>query len=236
MDDKLKESVEALVSSIFSEKEEADIRNKTEDALKKSAETINELTTSLEDKNSEVEEQASNILKFEEEVKRFESELEAAKKETEEVSNKVVEAETLLDDMRKDKAAEERFSVLEVDGVARVDKKEQLVKIREMSDDEFVSYKDELVALRATILAELKANKDDVNKDDNASGDNSDNASSDDDASGSDDATGDLDTTPVQVSAGKAIAAAMNFEITPSDDTMKRYADLGKAMAESMSK
>lgn len=220
MDDKLKENVEALVASIFSEKEESDMRTKTEDALQKSAATIDELTTSLEGKNSEVSELTSNISTLDEEITGLKSELEAAKKETEEVSKKMEDAESSLNDMKKDQAATERFAVLTEAGVARVDKGEQLLKIKEMSDEDFVSYKEELMAVRAAILAELAADADKKSVDADA-----------DNASDNKDVDAKLDTTPAQIDADTTVNAALNLEVASTDDMATKYSDLGKAMA-----
>ena len=54
MDKKLKEDIESIVTSIFSEKEQANQRQKTQDALNDSAETIENLTQSLEDIKTEL--------------------------------------------------------------------------------------------------------------------------------------------------------------------------------------
>ena len=50
----LKNEIESIVAVIFSEKEEADVRKKTEMALQESAEKIQELTTCLEERNEEI--------------------------------------------------------------------------------------------------------------------------------------------------------------------------------------
>ena len=54
IDQKVKKEIEEVVASIFSEKEEEDARQRTEDALSTSASTIEELTTTLEGRNTEV--------------------------------------------------------------------------------------------------------------------------------------------------------------------------------------
>ena len=42
---------------------------------------------------------------------------------------------------------------------------------------------------------------------------------------------GEVETPAANIDPGKAVAAAMNLEIFPSDDLMKKYGDLGQAMA-----
>ena len=225
MEDKLKESVEALVASIFSEKEEINMRTKTEDALKKSAATIDDLTVSLEGKNSEVSELTSNTSTLNDEITGLKSELEAAKKETEDASKKAEDVESLLNDMKKDQAAAKRFVVLKEAGVARVDEKEQVLRIKEMSDDDFVSYKDELIAVRSAILEELKATKVEGSTDGNTDDtlDNKDEKSSE-----------GLDTVPAQINDDTAVTAALNLEVASTDDITEKMAELGKAMASAM--
>jgi hypothetical protein len=51
---KLKKDIEAHVAAIFSEKEEAEMRKQTEQALQKAATTIEDLTNALEERNAEL--------------------------------------------------------------------------------------------------------------------------------------------------------------------------------------
>lgn len=156
----LKTQVATLVDDLFNEKEEAEIRRKTEVELEKAASTISELTSTLEEKNAEVAELAEKISEMEANSTELESELEAAKKELEEATTKLAESEQTLEDMRKDRAAELRMAELEDAGVARSDRESQMAKVREMTEEDFASYKDELVSIREAVVAELeKASK-----------------------------------------------------------------------------
>ena len=47
--------VAQVVENLFNEKEEAEIRRKTEEELQKAASSISDLTSALEEKNTEVE-------------------------------------------------------------------------------------------------------------------------------------------------------------------------------------
>ena len=58
--------------------------------------------------------------------------------------------------MKKDRAAEVRMADLEDAGVARSDRDSQVTKVREMTDEDFASYKDELVSIREAVVAELE--------------------------------------------------------------------------------
>jgi len=154
--DELKTQVAALVASLFDEKEEAEIRSATEAELEKAASAISDLTSALEEKNAEVAEVDEKLTASDARVKELETELEAAQKELETANEKLGKSEQALEDMKKDRAAEVRMSELEDAGVARSDKEDQLAKVREMSDEDFASYKDELVSIREAVVAELK--------------------------------------------------------------------------------
>lgn len=154
--DELKTQVAALVASLFDEKEEAEIRSATEAELGKAASAISDLTSALESKNTEAAEMEEKLTASDARVKELESELEAAKTESETANEKLGEVEKALEDMKKDRAAEVRMAELEDAGVARSDKQDQMAKVRDMSDEDFASYKDELVAIREAIVAELK--------------------------------------------------------------------------------
>lgn len=155
--DELKTQVAALVASLFDEKEEAEIRSATEAELGKAASAISDLTSALESKNTEAAEMEEKLTASDARVKELESELEAAKTESETANEKLGEVEKALEDMKKDRAAEVRMAELEDAGVARSDKEDQMAKVRDMSDEDFASYKDELVSIREAILAELEA-------------------------------------------------------------------------------
>ena len=154
MDEKLRKDVEAVVATIFSEQEEAEIRKQTEEALGKSATTIEELTVTLEAKNSEFEELEAKLSESEDKAKDLTTELEAAQEKIEEATKKSDEAEGALEEIRKDRATELRMKELEEAGVVS-DEEAQSGKVREMSDEDFASYRDELVSIRKAVIAEL---------------------------------------------------------------------------------
>lgn len=158
-DEVLKKQVAELVDSLFNEKEEAEIRKNTEHELEKAASTISDLTSALEEKNTEVAEVEDKLSQSEARVTELETELEAAKKELETANEKLGESEQALEDIKKDRAAEVRMAELEDAGVARSDKDNQMAKVREMSDEDFASYKDELVSIREAVVAELEKAK-----------------------------------------------------------------------------
>lgn len=255
MDKELKKQVADVVANLFNEKEEAEIRKNTEAELQKSATSISELTSALEDKNAEVAAFEEKTSENETRIQELESELEAAKTELETASTELTETKQALEDMKKDRAAEVRINELEDAGVARSDRDSQMTKVREMTDEEFASYKDELVSIREAVLAELeearasqqaeadaKAEEEAANK--AAEGETeSEEASEESEESKEEEASEESENTeeenaseeetvmPAEISPGQAAMASLNLEYIPSDDTVAKYADLGKAMA-----
>jgi len=242
MEDKLRKDVEAVVAKIFSEKEEADIRKQTEEALSKSASTIEELTDTLEARNIEFEELEAKLSETESKVKDFESEQEAARKEIEDLNKKLEESENTLEEMKKDRAAELRMKELTKAGVVS-DAEAQSLKVREMSDEDFTSYKDELVSIREAVIAELSKTeteeaeeeeveaKEDETEAKEESEEQEENAEEEEEQEEASDDTSDEEIAPANVDPGQAVSAALNMEIFPPDDMVSKYQEMGKAMA-----
>jgi hypothetical protein len=129
--------------------------------------------------------------------------------------------------MKKDKAAEERMKQLEEAGVSS-GSESQVAKIREMSDEEFASYKEERVELRNAVIAELEANKE-APAEEAAEEEVEEEAAAEEEA-----AEEEVETPPAEVDPNKAISAALNMESIPSTDLVSKYAEMGKAMAKLM--
>lgn len=239
MDEKMKNDIKAIVAEIFSDKEEVEMQKKTEAALQKSATTIEELTVTLEESSTKNEELISSVAELETSVEDLKSELEAAKKEIEEATQKLTESENTIEEMNKDRAAELRMTELEKAGVAGSDKEAQAAKVREMSEEDFASYRDELVSLREAVVAELsnsekseveekkeeaEEEKEEVSEEiteEIAEEEDSEEASEESD-----------DTPPANIDPQNAISAALNMEIQPSKGMREKYAELGNAMAD----
>lgn len=250
MDEKLKtelkSEIESVVTSIFSEKEEADIRRKTESALQESAEKVQDLTTCLEERNEEISTLTETVTEREEKIQNLESELEAAKKEVEESNDKLTGAENALEEMKKDRAAELRMTELVEAKVVDSDKEAQLVKVREMADEEFATYRDERIALRQAVIDELAAAREEEGSDEGAEGspkegseEGADEGSDEGSEDGSEEGSGEGSEEglePANIDPGQAVAAALNMEIIPTADMITKYSELGKAMAVRMTK
>ena len=239
--DKFFEDIKSVVAQIFSEKEESDKVKQTEEALQRLAVSNEELTVTLEASNEEVADLQEKLTVSDEKTIELQAGLEAAqkevgvaKKEVEEANQKISETEAALEEINKDRAAEIRMSEIEEAGIARKDSDSQLAKVREMSDEEFTEYKEELVSVREAIKAELEAAKAKVKGEGVVATENT----TQDTAGASDVNTEEenIITPPVNVSPGDAVSAAMNLEIITSKDISAKYADLGNAMAAALTK
>ena len=237
MDEKLRKDVEAVVAAIFSEQEEAEIRKQTEEALGKSATTIEELTTALEAKNSEFDELEVKLSESEDKAKDLTTELEAAQEKIEEATKKSDEAEGALEEIKKDRATELRMKELEEAGVVS-DEETQSSKVREMSDEDFASYKGELVSIREAVIAELsKAGETEEEKAAREKQEQEDADKAAAEAAAAEAAAAEeggeegTETPPANIDPGTAISAALNLEIFPTKDMKEKYGEMGKAMA-----
>lgn len=235
MEDKIRKEIEELVKNIFSEKEEADVRQRTSDALETSAQTIEELTDTLEGKMSEVAEAEAKISDLSSQIQELEAQLEAAKAEVTEKVEGLEKANKEIEDMKKDKAMDLRMSELETAGVIRANKEAQATKVREMSDEEFAAYKEELVSIRESVMTELSANKEEEDK--KAAEKAAEEAAQAEEAAKAAEeaakAEGDNaeDTPEAKIDPSQKSAAALNFEAFPAKEITEKYAKLGQAMA-----
>jgi chromosome segregation ATPase len=245
MSDQLITDVKGIVDDIFKTKEESEMKRETEKALQTSANMIDELSQSLEAKDVVLEEKKAEILNLNESISdfetkitelkdektAFENEKEAFETEKADLTTRAEEAEGKIEGMEKDLLADTRLNELKEVGVAATSEKaieDQTSKIREMSVEDFSSYKDELVAIREAIIAELDAKKgEDDNTDDANAGDGEDDSEEgseedDDDAASADDTS---------IDPAKAAFAALNMELVPGKDVVAKYLELGSQMA-----
>lgn len=248
MNEELKKDIEAAVSEIFSQKEEAEQKARTEEALQKSADVITELTDSLDALTETAKEHESEVAELVARIDELTSELEAAKNEATENANKLAESEKTIDEMKKDKAAELRMSELTTAGVALSNKEAQTAKVREMSDEDFASYKDELIAVREAVKAELAKNVEVETEEaagteeEAASEEETETAEEENEEEASEEETEEAseedaeETQPAEIDKNKAVAGALNLEVFPSDDVLAKYRKFGEAMAARMKK
>ena len=232
MEENLKKDIAAVVAEIFSQKEESEVRKQTEEALQTSASTIDELTTTLEAKNIELEEQSTKVSSLEETQAELNQKLEAAGEEKAEVETKLEEATQALEAIAKESVTKARMAELESAGVVRKDAEAQAAKVGEMSDEDFTSYKEELEAVKASIVETMEKAAADADADAAAVAAAAATAADDDSGENASDDSDDGVTPPAEVNPAIATAAAMNLEVASvSDDLAAKYADLGKALA-----
>ncbi len=242
-----KTDIQSIVNDIFSDREEADARKKTEEELKRAADTIAGLTTSLEEQNGVSEELEGKLAEANDKFSDLESKLEAAEKDLEDVKATLSTTEEDLDKMKKDKVAEERMTALTEAKILHSDVNAQREKVLAMTDEDFASYKKDLEDVRKAVEQELAKTppkeveppppeKDDAGEGDAGEGDDT---ASDDAGEGNADDAAPIDTPstpPANVAPGAAIAAALNFEVAATPDMLAKYGELGKAMADGFKK
>ena len=149
-------AVQARVEAALSSREDATARAEAEEALKEAKETFETLKASLEAKDAKIveyEEALANLdvsAPTEAEVAANEKlvELEAA---LEEANDRARVTQAALDTIAREETAASRMAELDEAGVTLDEEnaEAQYTKIRDMSDDEFQSYKSELSALKA---------------------------------------------------------------------------------------
>jgi len=238
----LERQVAAVVAELFNEKEEAEIRKNTEAKLQEAATSISELTLALEDKNAEVADFEEKISESEARIQELESELEAAKTKLETAEAKIVETENTLETMRKDRAAEVRMAELEEAGVSRVDKDSQMNKVREMTDEDFASYKEELMSIREAVVNELKKAAEEADKIAQETTETKpvekakeevveETEESTEEETAEESVEEEETAPPAQITPGQAAMASLNFEYRPTKDVTEKYRKMGEAMA-----
>lgn len=249
----LEKQVAAVVAELFDKKEETEIRKSTEIELRKAASSISDLTTELETKNGEVADLQSKLTEEETRGQELTSELEVARKDLEASNEKIGKVETEIQGMKKDRLQETRMGDLEDAGVVNSDKEGQSVKVREMTDEDFASYRSDLVSIREAVIAELAKAGEDAKTDAKAEEDAAKLAEAakkeadkevDKEAAkkedkdleeDSDNKDGEV-TPPAKITPGQAVMASLNLENRPDASILAKYADLGKAMADRWTK
>lgn len=154
--DEFNAAVQAEVERSLSSREEAQAREEAESALKEAKETFETLKASIEAKDAKIgeyEEALANLDGSEPtsaEVVANEKTVEL-EKELEEANHRAEVAEAALDTLAREETAAGRMAELAEAGVALDDEaaEAQYAKVRDMSDEDFASYKSELVALKS---------------------------------------------------------------------------------------
>ena len=149
-------AVQAEVERVLSSREEAQAREEAESALKEAKATFETLRASLEAKDAKIKEyeEALAILDGSEttdaEVAANERIVEL-EKELDEWKQRADVAQAALDTLAREETAASRMAELAESGVCLDEEaaEAQYAKVRDMSDEDFASYKSELVALKS---------------------------------------------------------------------------------------
>ena len=192
-----------------------DLEVKYNDALASIEEKEAAMVTSEDEGKKVAEELAAakeELTSTKEAFEKVKSDFEALTASNEEVVKELDGLKATMAEIEAAKVAEERYTVLESDGVAYKDKDKQIAKIKGMSEEDFASYKEELLAIKEAI---------------------SDNKGT---AAGSDDDKDDNKVALANVAKGSASTTAVSPELKVKDDIMVKYQKLGEAMAAAMKK
>lgn len=220
MEDKLKKEIETIMASIFESKEEEARRQKTEKALQDSADKIEAIEVELASARETVESKDSEIAELTKSLEEAKAEkdtlqeqkeveftaLEEAKKE---VDEKLAETEKQLDSLHKDIRTDKRMEELESAGVIRQERDVQEAKIRDLDDEAFTAYKEELVSIKEQVLATLEER-----------------------SQGTPDSDEEEEIVPANIDTNETANAALNLETATANSLADKYKALGLAMAE----
>lgn len=231
--DKFAGGVREAVREALAEKEEAERLSKVEDLLNTAEATINGLTDTISQKDEElasVADQRDSLKTLVEELQTKATELDEKLAQAEEEKRVIEErasvAEQELASLEANRRLAARVSELEEVKVLKSDEEKRVVqtaRIRDLSDEEFASYKEELVELRSDLEEELRkeaAEATDV-------GDDTDGAVA---AAGGD----VVEVAPADLgnkeTASAAAAALLNIEV-PSEDITSKFQAFANQMA-----
>lgn len=162
---RVRDMVSNIVKDILDKKTAAGLESDVEEALKAADKALTDLTAKLAEVEIKSANDASAIELLESNKSNLETELATAKNELaalltekEVLLKRVEKAETELDTMLKDKVVASRMTELESLKVVRVGEARvsQEAVVRDMSDEEYASYRDEMVAIREEFLASIR--------------------------------------------------------------------------------
>ena len=154
--DEFNAAVQAEVERQLSSREESQAHAEAETALKEAKETFETLRASIETKDAKITEYEEALAAFDDDSTTTDSEVAAneriveLEKQLEEWKQAADVAQAALDTLAREETAAGRMAELAESGVSLDDEaaKAQYAKIRDMSDEDFASYKSELVALK----------------------------------------------------------------------------------------
>jgi len=154
--DEFNATVQAEVERLLSSREEAQAREEAESALKEAKETFETLRASLEARDAKITEYEDTFAALES-ADPTDGEVAAngriveLETELEEWKQRASVAQAALDTLAREETAASRMAELAESGVSLDEEaaEAQYAKVRDMSDEDFASYKSELVALKS---------------------------------------------------------------------------------------
>ncbi len=162
---KFKEAVEKFVQDILAGEASASASSKLEKVLNESSECIQDLKGKVTDLEKAAVENTTAVEDLEKVKTELETEVTALKEQVQNLSEektvleeRASKAEEVLVDIKKDRTADRRMAELVDVKVARSNEEAETAQrlyVRDMSDEEFASYKDERVSLREELLADI---------------------------------------------------------------------------------
>jgi hypothetical protein len=155
--DEFNTTVQAEVERILSSREEAQARIEAEAALQEAKETFETLRASIEAKDAKVKEYEEALAALDNDSETTDAEVAANEKiveleqQLEEWKHRAEVAQAALDTLAREETAASRMAELAESGVALDEEaaEAQYAKVRDMADEDFASYKSELVALKS---------------------------------------------------------------------------------------
>lgn len=163
---KFVEGIRSAIKDVLAEREEASRLDKVEDLLSTAESTINELTDTITKKeealvvaSSDNDSLRAQVEELKLKAEELETKLSDADKKSEELEGRATAAEKELANIEAGRRLESRMTELEEAKVSKSGEKReaQTVRVRDLSDEEFAAYKQELVDIRSDVEAELKA-------------------------------------------------------------------------------
>jgi chromosome segregation ATPase len=160
--EKIEQEVTKLVDEILQTKSIAGIEKEVEEALKKAEQTITLLTDKLSALEKSVSDNATALEALESNKNEISTELAAKVEElstyveaNKQLQERAEKAEAELENLKKDIRQKDRMAELDALKVSRVgaSRDKQVAAVRDMSDEDFAAYKEEMVALRAEFLS-----------------------------------------------------------------------------------
>jgi len=207
----------------MAEKEDAERLVAVEALLTEANAKVSNLAETVVSKEAEraavAEERESLLVQVEAlraEIEKFKADLDMVSRAKEEFEGRAVQAEGELAQLATVRLLAARMAELETEKVAKAGEKREVQETRvcAMSDEEFASYKDELVEMRSSLEAELKAAMETAAQE----------------VANSDSEVLPADLEAAQLEGAALAAASLNIEVA-STDLKSRFTKMGEAMA-----